>query len=37
MEQKRLGGIWVGGPANDSIQGKAREIPVALSMVLRFI
>jgi len=37
MEQNLLGGREEDEPANDSIQGKAIQIPDALSMVLLFI
>ena len=37
MEQNLLGGWEEDEPANDSIQGKAIQIPDALSMVLLFI
>ena len=37
MEQNLLGGTLDLGPARDSIQGRASEIPAALSMVLRFM
>ena len=37
MEQNLLGVLGVVEPANDSIQGKAMQIPDALSMALLFI